>query len=76
MFSVISLHDFYPVQDVDLTFWRSYEEINHDQQLFLDNGEWELVSVLSECSILQTQTGSFAQVQFHVCTRNVSPTET
>ncbi|KAJ6653999.1 hypothetical protein lerEdw1_007631 [Lerista edwardsae] len=54
------------VQDVDLAFWRSYEEINHDQQLFLDDGEWELVSVLSERSILQTQTGSFAQVQFHI----------
>ncbi|XP_066495268.1 5-hydroxytryptamine receptor 3B [Tiliqua scincoides] len=56
----------HPVQDVDLALWRSYEEINNDRQLFLDDGEWELVSVLSERSILQTQTGSFAQVQFNI----------
>ncbi|XP_053125847.1 5-hydroxytryptamine receptor 3B [Hemicordylus capensis] len=54
------------VQDVDLAFLRSHENIQNDQPLFLDNGEWELVSVLSEQHILQTQTGGFAQIQFHI----------
>ncbi|XP_033028422.1 5-hydroxytryptamine receptor 3B [Lacerta agilis] len=54
------------VQDVDLAFWRRYEEINSDQKLFLNDGEWELVSVLSERHILQTQTGSIAQIRFHI----------
>nr|XP_028563317.1 5-hydroxytryptamine receptor 3B [Podarcis muralis] len=54
------------VQDVDLAFWRRYEEIKSDQKLFLNDGEWELVSVLSERRILQTQTGSIAQIRFHI----------
>lgn len=59
------------VQDVDLAFWRRYEEIKSDQKLFLNDGEWELVSVLSERRILQTQTGSIAQIRFHVSTWNI-----
>ncbi|XP_061448472.1 5-hydroxytryptamine receptor 3B [Rhineura floridana] len=54
------------VQDVDLALWRRYEEIKSDQPLFLSNGEWELVSVLSEQRVLQTQTGGFAQIRFHI----------
>lgn len=54
------------VQDVNLTFWRSYEGIKNDQPLFLNNGEWELVSVLSERNILETQMGGYAQIKFHV----------
>ncbi|XP_062995588.1 5-hydroxytryptamine receptor 3B [Elgaria multicarinata webbii] len=54
------------VQDVDLAFRRSDEGIKSEQKLFLNDGEWELVSVLCERIILQTQSGSFAQIRFHV----------
>uniref|UniRef100_A0A8D0L717 5-hydroxytryptamine receptor 3B n=1 Tax=Sphenodon punctatus TaxID=8508 RepID=A0A8D0L717_SPHPU len=57
------------VEDMTLAFSRSYKEINEDHRLFLDNGEWELLSVPSEHRVLHTQTGDFTQIQFHVVIR-------
>uniref|UniRef100_A0AAZ3PVH3 5-hydroxytryptamine receptor 3B n=1 Tax=Oncorhynchus tshawytscha TaxID=74940 RepID=A0AAZ3PVH3_ONCTS len=34
------------VNEVNLTLWRSAEEIANDQKSFMDDGEWELLSVL------------------------------
>ncbi|XP_075694867.1 5-hydroxytryptamine receptor 3B [Rhinoderma darwinii] len=57
------------VNDLNLTIWRSYEDISNDKSIFLNDGEWELLSVPSNYEILHTQGGSFAQVQFNLVIR-------
>ncbi|KAG8569218.1 hypothetical protein GDO81_014298 [Engystomops pustulosus] len=57
------------VNDLNLSIWRSYEEISNDKSIFLDDGEWELLSVPSNYEILHTHGGSFAQVQFNLVIR-------
>ncbi|XP_004416438.1 PREDICTED: 5-hydroxytryptamine receptor 3B [Odobenus rosmarus divergens] len=57
------------VQDVDLAFLRSREDIKHDKKEFLNDSEWELLSVSSTYSILQSSAGDFAQIQFNVVIR-------
>ncbi|XP_050777462.1 5-hydroxytryptamine receptor 3B [Gopherus flavomarginatus] len=57
------------VEDVDLAFWRSRENIKNNKMLFLDDGEWELLSVPSHPRVLHMETGRFAQIQFNVVIR-------
>nr|XP_012611819.1 5-hydroxytryptamine receptor 3B [Microcebus murinus] len=57
------------VEDVDLAFLRSREDIKHDKKMFLNDSEWELLSVSSAYSILQSSAGDFAQIQFNVVIR-------
>ncbi|XP_030886101.1 5-hydroxytryptamine receptor 3B, partial [Leptonychotes weddellii] len=57
------------VQDVNLAFLRSREDIKHDKKEFLNDSEWELLSVSSTYSILQSSAGDFAQIQFNVVIR-------
>ncbi|KAI4564138.1 hypothetical protein MJT46_009936 [Ovis ammon polii x Ovis aries] len=57
------------VEDVDLAFLRSTEDITHDQKAFLNDSEWELLSVSSTYRILQNSAGDFAQIQFNVVIR-------
>uniref|UniRef100_A0A5F9CJG3 5-hydroxytryptamine receptor 3B n=1 Tax=Oryctolagus cuniculus TaxID=9986 RepID=A0A5F9CJG3_RABIT len=57
------------VQDVDLAFLRSREDIKHNKNAFLNDSEWELLSVSSMYGILQSGTGDFAQIQFNVVIR-------
>ncbi|KAF5921174.1 hypothetical protein HPG69_018574 [Diceros bicornis minor] len=54
------------VEDVDLAFLRSREDIKHDKKAFLNDSEWELLSVPSTYNILQSSVGDFAQIQFNV----------
>ncbi|XP_005987339.2 5-hydroxytryptamine receptor 3B, partial [Latimeria chalumnae] len=57
------------VEDVNLALWRSFEEIKRDKSAFLDNGEWELISVPSKYEILKAESGDYAQIQFNVVIR-------
>ncbi|XP_052508986.1 5-hydroxytryptamine receptor 3B [Budorcas taxicolor] len=57
------------VEDVDLAFLRSTEDITHDRKAFLNDSEWELLSVSSTYRILQNSAGDFAQIQFNVVIR-------
>ncbi|XP_040833203.1 5-hydroxytryptamine receptor 3B [Ochotona curzoniae] len=57
------------VEDVDLAFLRSREDINRDNMVFLNDSEWELLSVSSVYSIQQSSIGDFAQIQFNVVIR-------
>ncbi|KAK1336364.1 hypothetical protein QTO34_004170 [Cnephaeus nilssonii] len=57
------------VDDVDLAFLRSREDVKHDKQAFSNDSEWELLSVSSAYSTLQSRAGDFAQIQFHVVIR-------
>ncbi|XP_012371290.1 5-hydroxytryptamine receptor 3B [Octodon degus] len=57
------------VEDVDLGFLRNREDIKHDKKSFLNDSEWELLSVSSTYNILQISAGDFAQIQFNVVIR-------
>ncbi|XP_057605472.1 5-hydroxytryptamine receptor 3B [Hippopotamus amphibius kiboko] len=57
------------VEDVDLAFLRSREDITHDQKAFVNDSEWELLSVSSTYNVLQSSAGDFAQIQFNVVIR-------
>ncbi|XP_067423040.1 5-hydroxytryptamine receptor 3B [Emydura macquarii macquarii] len=57
------------VEDVDLAFWRSREDIQNDKTMFPDDGEWELLSVPSHHRVVHVESGRFAQIQFNVVTR-------
>uniref|UniRef100_H0WPM6 5-hydroxytryptamine receptor 3B n=1 Tax=Otolemur garnettii TaxID=30611 RepID=H0WPM6_OTOGA len=57
------------VEDVNLAFLRSREDIQHDKKVFLNDSEWELLSVSSTYSVLHSSAGDFAQIQFNVVIR-------
>lgn len=54
------------VEDVDLAFLKSREDIKRDKEALLNDSEWELFSVSSRYNILQSSTGDFSLIQFHV----------
>jgi 5-hydroxytryptamine receptor 3 len=54
------------VEDIDLDLLSHREDITHDKKVFLNDSEWELLSVSSAYNILQSSVGDFAQIQFNV----------
>ncbi|XP_031682609.1 5-hydroxytryptamine receptor 3B isoform X1 [Oncorhynchus kisutch] len=57
------------VNEVNLTLWRSAEEIANDQKSFMDDGEWELLSVPSRYWHLRLDDRDYAHIQFNVLIR-------
>ncbi|KAM5245986.1 5-hydroxytryptamine receptor 3B [Ctenodactylus gundi] len=57
------------VEDVDLDFLRNREDVKYDKKAFLNDSEWELLSVSSTYNILKSSTGNFAQIRFNVVIR-------
>ncbi|XP_073913601.1 5-hydroxytryptamine receptor 3B [Castor canadensis] len=57
------------VEDIDLDLLSHREDITHDKKVFLNDSEWELLSVSSTYNILQSSVGDFAQIQFNVVIR-------
>ncbi|XP_061608667.1 5-hydroxytryptamine receptor 3B [Phyllopteryx taeniolatus] len=57
------------VKEIDLALWRSAEAIANDQMEFMNDGEWELLSVPSRYWRLQQGDADYAHVCFHVLIR-------
>ncbi|XP_029557728.1 5-hydroxytryptamine receptor 3B-like [Salmo trutta] len=57
------------VSEVNLTLWRSAEDIANDQKSFMDDGEWELMSVPSCYWQLRLDGRDYAHIQFNVLIR-------
>ena len=57
----------YAVSEENLTLWRSAEDIANDQKSFMDDGEWELMSVPSHYWQLRLDGRDYAHIQFNVC---------
>ncbi|XP_069077425.1 5-hydroxytryptamine receptor 3B [Pleurodeles waltl] len=55
------------VKDLNLAIRRIYQK--KDQQLFMNDGEWELLDVPSRYKIVSEPGGDFAQVQFNIVIR-------
>lgn len=54
------------VSEVDLALWRPAEEIASDTREFMNDGEWELLSVPSHYWTLNLEDRDYAQIQFNV----------
>ncbi|XP_057677503.1 5-hydroxytryptamine receptor 3B, partial [Corythoichthys intestinalis] len=57
------------VKEIDLALWRSAEAIANDQREFMNDGEWELLSIPSRYWRLQQDDGDYAHVCFNVLIR-------
>uniref|UniRef100_W5MAU4 5-hydroxytryptamine receptor 3B n=1 Tax=Lepisosteus oculatus TaxID=7918 RepID=W5MAU4_LEPOC len=57
------------VNEVDLVLWRSSEEIATDKRTFMNDGEWELISIPSRYEQLYMENKEYAQIQFNVVIR-------
>uniref|UniRef100_A0A8C1NIL3 5-hydroxytryptamine (serotonin) receptor 3B n=1 Tax=Cyprinus carpio TaxID=7962 RepID=A0A8C1NIL3_CYPCA len=57
------------VNEVDLALWRPAEEIANDTKDFMNDGEWELLSVPSHYCTLEQEDRDYAQIQFNVLIR-------
>ncbi|XP_048471314.1 5-hydroxytryptamine receptor 3B [Rhincodon typus] len=57
------------VNDINLKLWRSHEEIENNTSAFLNDGEWELLSVPSKYEKLYNEGREYAQIQFNVVIR-------
>lgn len=56
----------FSVEDVDLAFLRSREDIKHDKKSLLNDSVWEIFSVSSTYNSLQSSAGHCSLIQFHV----------
>ncbi|MGH0166599.1 UNVERIFIED_CONTAM: hypothetical protein FKN15_063282 [Acipenser sinensis] len=57
------------VNEVNLTLWRSLEDVANDKSAFMNEGEWELISVPSRYEQLHLDSRDYAQIQFNVVIR-------
>ncbi|KAG9265630.1 5-hydroxytryptamine receptor 3B [Astyanax mexicanus] len=57
------------VSEVDLALWRSAEEIATDTREFMNDGEWELLSVPSHYWKMHLGDRDYAHIQFNVLIR-------
>ncbi|MEE6484665.1 hypothetical protein FKM82_013972 [Ascaphus truei] len=54
------------IQDINVSLWRTPEEVKEDKSLFMNKGEWELLYVLSQYREFVEHEDSFAEMKFHV----------
>ncbi|XP_053546032.1 5-hydroxytryptamine receptor 3A-like [Bombina bombina] len=54
------------IQDINVSLWRTPEEVKEDKSLFMNKGEWELLYVLSQYRTFVENEDSFAEMKFHV----------
>ncbi|XP_056398331.1 5-hydroxytryptamine receptor 3A-like [Hyla sarda] len=54
------------IQDINVSLWRTPEEVKEDKSVFMNKGEWELLYVLSQYRMFVEHEDSFAEMKFHV----------
>uniref|UniRef100_A0A3B5MMZ6 5-hydroxytryptamine (serotonin) receptor 3B n=1 Tax=Xiphophorus couchianus TaxID=32473 RepID=A0A3B5MMZ6_9TELE len=57
------------VKEIDLALWRSAEAIAGDKREFMNDGEWELLSVPSQYWHIRQDNADYAQIQFNLLIR-------
>ncbi|XP_065143856.1 5-hydroxytryptamine receptor 3B [Paramisgurnus dabryanus] len=57
------------VNELDLALWRPAENISSEIEEFMDDGEWELLSIPSHYWILNIDDQKYAHIQFNVLIR-------
>lgn len=54
------------VNEIDLALWRSAEAIANDKREFMNDGEWELLSIPSRYWQIYQDETNYAHIQFNV----------
>uniref|UniRef100_A0A8C2YXH0 5-hydroxytryptamine receptor 3B n=1 Tax=Cyclopterus lumpus TaxID=8103 RepID=A0A8C2YXH0_CYCLU len=57
------------VKEIDLALWRSAEAIANDKREFMNDGEWELLSIPSSYWQIHQDDTDYAHIQFNVLIR-------
>ncbi|XP_028322344.1 5-hydroxytryptamine receptor 3B [Gouania willdenowi] len=57
------------VNEIDLALWRSAESIATDKREFMNDGEWELLSIPSHYWQIRQDEDNYAHIQFNVLIR-------
>ncbi|XP_041864189.1 5-hydroxytryptamine receptor 3B [Melanotaenia boesemani] len=57
------------VKEIDLGLWRSAEAIAYDKREFMNDGEWELLSIPSQYWQIHQDNTDYAQIQFNLLIR-------
>ncbi|KAM8898704.1 5-hydroxytryptamine receptor 3B isoform 2-T2 [Spinachia spinachia] len=57
------------VKEIDLALWRSAEAVANDKREFMNDGEWELLSIPSSYWQIRQDDTDYAHVQFNVLIR-------
>ncbi|XP_062288501.1 5-hydroxytryptamine receptor 3B [Scomber scombrus] len=57
------------VKEIDLALWRSAEAIANDKRQFMNDGEWELLSIPSHYWHMHQDDTGYAHIQFNVLIR-------
>ena len=55
------------MKEIDLALWRSAEAIANDKREFMNDGEWELLSIPSHHWHMHQDDTNYAHIQFNVC---------
>lgn len=57
------------VNDINITLMRTPQEVKEDKSVFMNQGEWELLHVLSKYKSFSVDNDDYyAEMKFHVCT--------
>lgn len=55
------------VQDINISLWRTPEEVRSDKSVFINQGEWELLGVFTKFQEFSIETSSsYAEMKFYV----------
>uniref|UniRef100_A0A3Q3EYA6 5-hydroxytryptamine receptor 3A n=1 Tax=Labrus bergylta TaxID=56723 RepID=A0A3Q3EYA6_9LABR len=58
------------IDDINITLMRSPEELSEDKSVFMNQGEWELLHILSNYKIFSVDNDDYyAEMKFHVVIR-------
>uniref|UniRef100_A0A3Q3JU87 5-hydroxytryptamine receptor 3A n=1 Tax=Monopterus albus TaxID=43700 RepID=A0A3Q3JU87_MONAL len=58
------------IDDINITLMRSPEELSEDKSVFMNQGEWELLHILSKYKIFSVDNDDYyAEMKFHVVIR-------
>lgn len=65
-FSILQYFFLSAVREIDLALWRSAEVIANDKREFMNDGEWELLSIPSQYWQIHQDNTDYAHIQFNV----------
>lgn len=55
------------VQDINISLWRLPEEVKYDKSVFMNQGEWELLAVLTQFRKFSMESSDcYAEMKFYV----------
>nr|XP_034347028.1 5-hydroxytryptamine receptor 3A isoform X1 [Arvicanthis niloticus] len=58
------------IQDINISLWRTPEEVRSDKSVFINQGEWELLGVFTQFQEFSIETSSsYAEMKFYVVIR-------